>query len=188
MNSITEKKCACCKEVKPVDMFSKSNSKKYGLYSWCRSCSTTKQKEWRDKNPEKKREHDKKYRSNKDRYKNIILKKNFRITINDYQKMLEDQRGRCGICGNEAEDGRYFSVDHDHDTGQIRGLLCGNCNRAIGQLQDSPEILKKAIIYLEANKNYPIVPKELMIKNTELSKNSRKREVERWKKARIVTK
>lgn len=186
MDSIAEKKCACCKEIKPAAMFSKSTGRKGNLYSWCRPCCAIKQKEWRNKNPEKKRAHDKKYRSNKKGYKNVILNKNYKITINDYEKMLEDQSGKCAICENEAEGGRYLSVDHNHETGQIRGLLCGNCNRAIGQLQDSPDILRKAIAYLETNKNYPIIPKELMIKNMELSKNSRKREIDRWKEMRKI--
>ena len=65
--------------------------------------------------------------------------------------MLEEQGGVCAICGGD-ENGRTLAVDHDHQTGQIRGLLCSKCNVAIGYLSDSLEILKNAFAYLEKHK------------------------------------
>jgi hypothetical protein len=62
------------------------------------------------------------------------------------------QKGCCAICGvhqNERSDGKDLAVDHDHETGEVRGLLCTNCNTGIGQLQEDPEVLLKAIEYLK---------------------------------------
>jgi len=87
---------------------------------------------------------------------NADLKRHFGITIDDYNRMLEYQNFCCAICGKRVEDmdngmAKRFDVDHDHSTGKIRGLLCGNCNRGIGNLQDSPENLQSAIQYLKTH-------------------------------------
>lgn len=65
-----------------------------------------------------------------------------------YQALLDGQQGRCAICGGRA---RGLTVDHDHRTGQIRGLLCDPCNRAIGHLQDSPGVCVRAAEYLRGS-------------------------------------
>ena len=69
----------------------------------------------------------------------------------EYYSMLERQSGGCAICGGVNANGRFLSVDHDHETGALRGLLCNNCNAAIGLLKDSPAILKAAGAYLRRN-------------------------------------
>lgn len=66
------------------------------------------------------------------------------MTLEDYEKMSDLQNGKCAICGEKKE----LHVDHDHETGMIRGLLCGNCNRAIGIMKDDKNLLIKAIEYL----------------------------------------
>jgi len=81
-------------------------------------------------------------------YKKRLLK--YGITPEQHQQMLEDQSLCCAIClRTETEEGRKFSIDHDHLTGKVRGLLCFQCNTGIGKLQDDPEILRRAIAYLE---------------------------------------
>ena len=72
------------------------------------------------------------------------------ITIEDYVRMLEEQGGRCAICRTDEPggSGSRFAVDHDHKTGEVRGLLCKNCNTGIGLLQDNVLILEQAIRYL----------------------------------------
>jgi hypothetical protein len=63
--------------------------------------------------------------------------------------MLEDQGGVCAICSKPDEvEGRRMAIDHNHDTGAVRGLLCGNCNRGLGNFQDDIDMLKKATDYL----------------------------------------
>lgn len=76
--------------------------------------------------------------------------KRFGITLEEYEKMLIDQHGVCCLCGRECHRGR-LAVDHCHTTGKIRGLLCRKCNIAIGLVNDDPEWMKKAEVYL-ANK------------------------------------
>ena len=71
------------------------------------------------------------------------------ITKQEYTAILEKQNGVCAICSNVCS--KSLAVDHDHATGVIRGLLCNKCNRGIGYLQDSPEILQKALNYLKGS-------------------------------------
>ena len=72
------------------------------------------------------------------------------ITIVDYEKRLEDQGGVCAICGT-SDSGRVgvFFVDHCHDTGNVRGLLCRRCNSGLGMFQESAVVLKKALCYMQ---------------------------------------
>ena len=76
------------------------------------------------------------------------LKRDYGLTYDQYLCMLKSQGGVCAICG-KAEEKRRLAVDHCHNTGVIRGLLCGMCNTAIGKLNDDVNLLKKAIEYLE---------------------------------------
>ena len=78
------------------------------------------------------------------------------ITMDQYAAMLERQSGRCAICGySDTADPRYFPVvDHCHATGKVRGLLCLNCNHALGKFKDDPARLRMAAIYVETNGLY----------------------------------
>lgn len=93
----------------------------------------------------------KKYRErNKKRIKSLNLKRLYGITIEEYEEMFAKQNGCCGICKRpQSKFKRALSVDHSHRTGNIRGLLCLSCNRAIGIFRDSPELLKRAVKYLK---------------------------------------
>ena len=76
------------------------------------------------------------------------------LSFDDYVRMYENQSGKCKICGSEialfmVEGGpEIANVDHDHDTGNVRGLLCRNCNHGLGNFKDSEENLLSAIKYL----------------------------------------
>jgi hypothetical protein len=76
------------------------------------------------------------------------MRKKYGITLEQYQAMLEKQNGVCAVCGEHCKSGRALSVDHNHATGALRGLLCGNCNRGIGYLQDDPELIRAALEYM----------------------------------------
>ena len=65
--------------------------------------------------------------------------------------MNEAQNGVCAICGEVNVAGRRLAVDHNHETGQVRGLLCCSCNRGIGFLRDHTDILESAVNYLKSN-------------------------------------
>lgn len=62
--------------------------------------------------------------------------------------MFAAQGGRCAICGDPPPEGRHLHVDHDHDAGDVRALLCGRCNTMLGLAREDPEILASAIAYL----------------------------------------
>jgi hypothetical protein len=123
-----------------------------------RANNKEKQKEHRDKWRKKNREKDlvskAKYRSeNKEKiaegYRRHILRKKFNLTKEDYDQVLANQNGTCAICSLSCETGRDLAVDHDHETGKIRGLLCRNCNVSLGLMKDDPARLRKAAEYLE---------------------------------------
>jgi len=78
------------------------------------------------------------------------LRYGYKLSVLQYNLMLAEQNGRCAICGTvKCDTGRRFAVDHDHETGTIRGLLCRACNQGLGQFKDNPELLSKAFEYLK---------------------------------------
>lgn len=77
------------------------------------------------------------------------LKKNYGITIAEYDQMFSSQSGKCAICETHQDNlSKRLAVDHCHTTGKLRKLLCEKCNRGLGFFQDSPVLLKKAMEYL----------------------------------------
>ena len=101
--------------------------------------------------------HEKTYESRKE----LLTAKRYGITLDEYKQMFIDCDSKCEICNSTESSDRTLSVDHNHITGQIRGLLCHNCNTGIGQLKadENLDIIKKAIEYLE-NNNEQINTKE----------------------------
>jgi predicted restriction endonuclease len=80
------------------------------------------------------------------------LIRKFGIDLEQYNQMLTAQDGRCAICGShQNEYKKAFAVDHDHNTGKIRGLLCHKCNSLLGHAKDDIEILRSATRYLQIN-------------------------------------
>lgn len=92
-----------------------------------------------------------------DGHDHAYLMRTYGISLKTYRSMLEAQNGCCAICGQPGfkmreHHRKTLVVDHCHATGAVRQLLCHNCNRAIGLLQDSPETLRAAATYLEAHR------------------------------------
>jgi hypothetical protein len=108
----------------------------------------------RHKDPTSHRASSKRWRErNLDRHADNNAKRNYGLEHGSYAKMLEEQGGKCAICGTDKP-GRHtsrFHIDHCHDSGRVRGLLCANCNIGLGNLQHDPSILKAAIQYLSDN-------------------------------------
>lgn len=92
------------------------------------------------------------------RRRDAYLRKQFGISLDDYEAMADRQDGRCAVCGLTPESpraGKRFTngvlvVDHCHATGRVRGLLCDPCNRGLGQFGDNIDMLWSAISYLSA--------------------------------------
>lgn len=91
---------------------------------------------------EKRRKNDPLYKYSQ---KNWYLNRNYGITINQFEDMYKNQNGKCAVCGiKEAT-----HVDHNHDTGAVRQLLCNTCNSSIGMAQESFELLDRLSAYLK---------------------------------------
>ena len=120
-------------------------------------------KQWRLKNPERAKEiKDKSVARAKEKDPHIIrrrnLKNDFGLTLEQYDEMHKSQNGLCLICGNPEttmQRGKIIplSVDHDHTTGAVRGLLCRSCNTGLGAFNDDADRIQVAIQYLERYKN-----------------------------------
>jgi hypothetical protein len=78
--------------------------------------------------------------------------RSYGISIEEYDQMLLEQNGVCYICNKKPSDKRALDIDHNHETGVVRGLLCSQHNRAIGLFDDSINLLARAIEYLSRNK------------------------------------
>jgi len=124
---------------------------------------SNRRKEYREKNKEKIREnHSKWYNSIGKDYKSdpknvmnsraSVIKKKYGISIDELSDMLDKQKGCCKICGEtliRPDSQNSYHIDHNHDTGDVRGLLCSNCNMAIGLMYDNPEIVMSVYNYLK---------------------------------------
>ena len=136
--------CIECKKQKSITDFHKSPGGLFERQRRCKKCVLVRLKKDRKENKEKWRKYDRK-RYLKDRYK---------ISVNDWDEMLSNQSGGCAICGDKLGDiklKRRLHVDHDHNTGIVRGLLCGACNYGIDKFRDDPSLLRLAATYLERN-------------------------------------
>lgn len=124
LNTDTHKWCSKCKTLKLHCEFYKNDGY---LRSYCKTCL-----------------------KNSKEYRVRVYKRKYNITTDDYDQMLAEQNGSCKIYGRiEIDNGKHFAVDHNHETGEIRGLLCCKCNQALGLLNDDSELLSKASLYLK---------------------------------------
>ena len=73
------------------------------------------------------------------------------LSPEQYLTMWEEQEGKCKICGKEPPEGEYLHVDHNKETGEVRGLLCKKCNRGLGLFNDNPKCLIRAAEYVKEN-------------------------------------
>ena len=143
-----KKRCTKCKQLRLLSEFTKNKNAKDGLQWTCKPCA----KKYYRIHKIKILENCKKCKgteSAKLKTRNTDLKRNFGITLEQYDEMLENQNGVCAICGGINFDGRRLAVDHNHKTGKIRDLLCMNCNHFIGQAKENIIVLQSAINYLK---------------------------------------
>lgn len=124
-----KKRCHRCKKTKPLKRFHKCRSRGDGRSGTCRRCLSELRAE------------------------NDIVRR-FGITLAEFDVILEEQGGGCGICGategmQRAGKTLRLCVDHCHKTNRIRGILCNSCNNGIGRFKDDPTLLRAAADYLE---------------------------------------
>lgn len=148
--NIKEIRCARCKITKSVDKFNKYMLKIRCAYCIdCRRTSTAKNRA----RPEAKQKHKDWYiQKYEPTAENNRLQKLYGISLDEYEEMLEKQNYLCAICHQPEQKKRKgrpyrLGIDHCHETGTIRGLLCWRCNCAFGKLRDDPGIIKSALEY-----------------------------------------
>jgi DNA repair exonuclease SbcCD ATPase subunit len=103
----------------------------------------------RERNRERYAELNRRYR---EANREVLSKKQrvrrYKITVEEFDRMLADQNGCCAVCGDAFTSTKHCHIDHDHSTQAIRGILCRDCNHALGNVRDSVERLQKLIAYL----------------------------------------
>lgn len=140
------KQCTRCGLVKKLGAFCRRSKSNDGLKPECRSCTADRNRAWRLANPDRVKENNRRWKqANKHTAPSRGRKTKYGIEDSDYQVRLTEQGGRCLICELVMDPP---CVDHDHETGLVRGLLCRKCNSAIGLLNDSTDLLQSAIHYL----------------------------------------
>lgn len=141
-------KCTVCKEEKSLEEFSSGQRMKNGKRSWCRICTNKYAISYYHKNSERLNKL-RQTRRMKDYGRAYHLKRTFGISLDGYEQLLKDQDGKCAICDKTPEEeGKALAIDHSHETGKIRGLLCFSCNAGVIRYS-SPDLLRKAALYLE---------------------------------------
>jgi hypothetical protein len=130
------KACSKCKETKPLDEFHKQPSGKNGRHSYCKPCANEKQRESRVRN----------YSSEQKR--RWQMKTRYGLTPDAYEAKLAAQNGVCEICKRAM---KRPCVDHDHDTGAMRGILCHRCNLRLSGWEEK-QWHAAAMQYLERHK------------------------------------
>lgn len=129
--------------MKPKSAFKTGKNRR--LESQCRDCRNAWRREYRRTNPET-------YQTEYWMDNLVRACKRMGITTSDYFRMYEEQGGRCAICERPlkvgAGKGKSAAIDHDHETGKVRGLLCSQCNTALGLLQENLDTFWAAISYL----------------------------------------
>lgn len=151
------KTCSKCKVDKHDGEFQDGTTKV------CKACKKIYQREWTKKNAKKpkspaakaytkrwRKDNNVKYQAYKE---NDRLRRAYGFSFIEYNTLLAIQGGTCAICHKPDPCGRRLSVDHSHETGRVRGLLCLHCNRAIGLVQDNPETLRSAADYIDFHAN-----------------------------------
>jgi hypothetical protein len=130
------KACNHCKIVKPLEDYYPNKACKDGRQGKCKACELERKRQVRKENPiDHKAKH---------------LKHRYGITMADYERMYEEQEGVCAVCQTAEAN----VVDHNHETGEVRGLLCNPCNRALGYLKDKPINAIRAFHYLTERGSY----------------------------------
>lgn len=124
--------CYKCKQYKESYMFGKISYSWNGIDSICKEC----------------RSHKRKSLSERENIWELCVKKRYGVSKEEFYNLLDEQNGVCAICFKCNSAGRKLNVDHSHETGKVRGLLCANCNTAIGLLKDDKELLVNALNYL----------------------------------------
>ncbi len=132
------KRCTKCDGLKPRTDFYRHGTNNDGLQYNCKSCSKANRRDWRAKNPARSREIE------RQQYR----RQHYGLTEQAYRALLDGQNHCCAICEDTLGVGQESAIDHCHETGCIRGILCRHCNIGLGHFRDDPGRLQAAMLYL----------------------------------------
>jgi hypothetical protein len=137
---VVAKKCSKCSVTKPVEAFytDRRPGRQAKAESWCKACRCSGSQRYYERTRPAQLQY----------ARNYWLQDQYGITTEEYNALFEEQRGLCKLCNNKERGTRRLSVDHDHATGRVRGLLCVRCNSALGTLGDNVEGLERALAYV----------------------------------------
>lgn len=150
------KRCRDCGDVKEAAAFTPFQPNKDGLFSYCKDCMNARgrarQKKLSAAQRERKRQSDqadyrKHHAERRHKAVDARLRSRYGITVADYDAMLSAQNGLCAICDQPSTNGKRLHVDHNHETGKVRGLLCTSCNFRLG-LYEQHDWCMDAELYL----------------------------------------
>lgn len=143
-----KKYCPTCKQILDLTEFSTMKVRN-GVASHCRKCVVSWSKSYR-KTPKCKQKKKEDYQRNKEKWLDKKLRRRFGITLEQYKNTLDKQGCKCIICGRTPEEnGKMLAVDHNHETGKNRGLLCSSCNICIGFIEKNKLSILKISEYLK---------------------------------------
>jgi hypothetical protein len=161
-----EKQCSVCGERKPVTEFYKCADMKDGRRNDCKACNLAAKaarykadpgptiervKRWQADNRERHLANLRRRRERpevKAKEREGHLRRTFNITQAEYESKLAEHGGGCAVCSKAPRPEKSLHVDHDHDTGAVRGLLCFSCNAALGHLRDDEQRIRDLLTYL----------------------------------------
>jgi hypothetical protein len=154
---LDSKYCHGCEQDRSLTEWHKSKDRKDGLATQCKHCVKKRTNQWYLDNKEV---HDARnrryYRNNERQFRENAYRSKYGIGVDDYDRLFESQNGVCALC-NKPESARdkwtgkvrRLAIDHCHETGQVRGLLCYRCNHITGCLGDNLEAALKLVRYME---------------------------------------
>lgn len=148
------KTCRLCQTPKPLDQFSLNARSPDGRHPWCKECKNDRQRGHYDRNREAilaKQKLRIRQADGSNRRRDWV-RNGVEISVEEYRALLEQQGGVCAICA-QPDPKRELSVDHCHETGRVRGLLCQSCNWGIGLLKDDPTLIEAALNYLVSRRS-----------------------------------
>lgn len=146
------KRCTKCQQDKPRDAFGPRAAGKDGLQAQCKDCINAGRRILRERDPQTARARERAYENRPERQAITRARHAARrvgISPETYRMIAEIQKGECAVCF--ASHPKLF-LDHDHETGNVRGLLCPKCNIALGQADDDPDRLRALAEYVESHK------------------------------------
>ncbi len=161
------KRCVVCGELKPFDDFYRMKGMRDGHRNDCKACHRSAKraryaadpakykamvKRWQQENADRLNAYRRERNTLpevKRRQRDAYYLRTYGISADEVDGMLTAQGGGCAICGMQPERLASLHLDHDHEHGHLRGILCIDCNHGLGKLRDDPDLLQRAIDYLQ---------------------------------------